>query len=109
MAIRGVEIRGRGHWWVGLAAEKFLLRVLKRYARDRVGFRSKGCSAQVDNGTSRPARPGPVLVGRACVSWRGDSGEFPEKVMSGAGWAGGGGTCGRQGVAQRISFTLILR
>lgn len=87
MAIRGVEIRGRGHWWVGLAAEKFLLRVLKRYAGDRVGFKSKECSAQVDNGTSRPAGPGPV-VERACVSWRGDSGEFPETVMSGAGARG---------------------
>lgn len=94
---------------MGLAAEKFLLRVLKRCARDRVGFKSKGCSAQVDNGTSRPSGPFPVLVERACVSWRGDSGEFPETVMSGVGRCGGGGTCGRQGVPQRISFTLILR
>ena len=91
---------------MGLAAEKFLSRVLKRCTRDRAGFKSKGCSAQVHNGTSRPAGPGPVLVERACVKLvrrqRGTS--LKQRCLV---WRGG--TCGRQGVAQRISFTLILR
>lgn len=90
---------------MGLAAEKFLLRVLKRCARDRVGFKSKGCSAQVDNGTSRPSGPFPVLVERACVSWRGDSGEFPETVMSGVGRWGGGVPAGGR-VLPRESASL---